>query len=173
VNPFIEGDFSSIGGLPSLEELEQFVTKCKNQKRRKNLDRKKPVFDNTDMLPPPPRKIQKEVIKPKQDNFQIDLLTNTNNNGDIGLSTEVSENNFCTSISNFSNISFTSNLPFPNSLVDSNDLFLLDIPSLDLELNDFSMLPDNLNSPIQSISDDNIPFLIIPDMEDNGWVAQR
>ena len=172
VNPFIEGDFSSIGGLPSLEELEEFVTKCKNQKRRKNLDRKKPVFDNPDMLPPP-CKIQKEVTKPKQDNFKIDILTDNSNNGDIGLSTEVSEKDFCTSISNINTISFTSNLPFPNSLVDSNDLFLLDIPSLDLELNDFSMLPDNLHSPIQSISDDNIPFLIIPDMEDNGWVAQR
>ena len=135
VNPFIEGNFSSVGGLPSLEELKHFIMICKNQKRRSNLDKKKQVIDNPDMLPPPPRipklkeKVTKEGEREKEKDdigyIQNDTICISGNEVEEKRLSEVeSESAFCNPILNTPTISFTSDIPLLDSFA-GNELFSL------------------------------------------------
>ena len=179
VTPFIEGDFSSVGGLPSLEEVEHFITICKNQKRKSNLDKKRQVFDNPDMLPPPPRKPKLNTTVTKQEKKKEDVLQNNQNNSNCvndneslnkSLSDVESETDYYNPNLNTPTISFNYDIPLFDSFAE-NVLFPSEFPFLDTEENDISMLPNIPNPPRLSFPDDNIPISTILGNEDFDCTA--
>ena len=167
VTPFIEGDFSSVGGLPSLEEVEHFITICKNQKRKSNLDKKRQVFDNPHMLPPPPRKPKLKATVTKQEKRKEDVLQNKQKKS---LSDVESEADYCKPNLNTPTISFNYDIPLFDSFAE-NVLFPSELPFLDTEEHDISMLSSIRNLPRLSFPDDNIPISTILGNEDFDCTA--